>query len=79
MFSLVLGQRQSHGLAIFPEAGKQWFLIKDSLVIPDTLKFLLVVGLIAGLGYGGVLALATFPPEPSEVIRPLSHDKLRQN
>jgi hypothetical protein len=48
-------------------------------VIPDTLKFLCAVGLIAGAAYGAVWALATFPPEQSEVLRALPHEKLRQN
>ena len=48
-------------------------------VIPDTLRFLVVIAVLAGAVYGGALALATFPPEQSEIIRPLPHDKLRQN
>jgi hypothetical protein len=48
-------------------------------VIPDTLKILLVLGLIAGTAYGSVWGLATFPPEPAEVQKALPHDKLRQN
>lgn len=48
-------------------------------MIPDTLKFLLVLGLIAGAAYGSVWGLATFPPEQAEVSKALPHDKLRQN
>jgi hypothetical protein len=48
-------------------------------VIPDTVKFILVLGLIAGATYGAVWGLAHFPPEQSEVIRALPHEKLRQN
>ena len=48
-------------------------------MIPDTVRFLLVVAAIVGAVYGGALALATFPPEQSEIIRPLPHEKLRQN
>jgi hypothetical protein len=48
-------------------------------VIPDTLKFLLAVAVIVGVAYGAVLALAHFPPEPTEITRPLPHEKLRQN
>ena len=44
----------------------------------DTLKFLLVVGLIAGAVYGGAYALANFPPEQTEIVKSLPHEKLRQ-
>jgi hypothetical protein len=47
------------------------------LLLPDTVRFLLVVGVIAGLIYGGALALASFPPEQTEIIKPLPHEKLR--
>ena len=47
-------------------------------MIPDTLRLLIVVGAIVGAVYGGALALAHFPPEQSEVIRALPHEKLRQ-
>jgi hypothetical protein len=58
---------------------KQSQTLKETLVIPDTLKFLLAVAAIAAGVYGTVLALAHFPPEPTDVTRALSHDKLRQN
>jgi hypothetical protein len=45
--------------------------------VPDTLKFLIVIGVIGGLIYGGALALASFPPEQTEIIKPLPHEKLR--
>lgn len=48
-------------------------------VIPDFLKFILVIAALVGAVYGGALALATFPPEQSDVIRPLPHEKLRQD
>jgi hypothetical protein len=48
-------------------------------VIPDTLKFILVIGLIVGVAYGSVWGLAHFPPEQAEVIKALPHEKLRQN
>ncbi len=47
-------------------------------MIPDTVKFILVIGMIAGASYGAVWGLATFPPEQSEVIKALPHEKLRQ-
>ncbi len=46
--------------------------------MPDTIKFILVLGILAGVIYGGVVALATFPPEQNEIIKPLPHEKLRQ-
>jgi hypothetical protein len=48
-------------------------------VIPDTVKFLLAVGLVAGAAYGAVWGLANFPPETSDIVRALPHEKLRQN
>ena len=47
--------------------------------MPDTIKFLLVLGVIAGAIYGGALALASFPPEQTEITKPLPHEKLRQH
>jgi hypothetical protein len=46
-------------------------------VIPDFLKFILIIAALVGAVYGGALALATYPPEQSDVIRPLPHEKLR--
>lgn len=48
-------------------------------MIPDFLKFILVVAALVGAVYGGALALATFPPEQSDVIHSLPHEKLRQD
>ena len=47
--------------------------------MPDTVKFLFAIGLLAGAVYGAALALASFPPEQTEITRPLSNDKLRQH
>jgi hypothetical protein len=47
--------------------------------IPDTVKFILVVGAIVASIYGGAYGLATFPPEQSEVIRPVFSEALKQN
>jgi len=47
--------------------------------MPDTIKFLLFVGLVAGGVYGAAYALAAFPPEPTEIIKTLPHEKLRQH
>jgi hypothetical protein len=67
------------GLAKRRDTAKELIFFEEALVIPDTLKFLLAVAVIAGAAYGAVLALATFPPEPTEITRPLPHEKLRQN
>ncbi|MFN4142086.1 histidine kinase [Aestuariivirga sp.] len=45
--------------------------------MPDTVKFLLVLLCLGGAIYGGVWALANFPPEQAEVVKPLSSEKLR--
>ena len=47
--------------------------------MPDTIRFLLVIVLLGGAVYGGAWALAHFPPEQSEVVKALPHEKLRQN
>jgi hypothetical protein len=47
-------------------------------MLPDTVKFIAIIGLIASAIYGSVYALATFPPEPAPVIKSLPHEKLRQ-
>lgn len=46
--------------------------------MPDTIKFILVLLLIGGAVYGGAWALAHFPPEQTEIVKPLSSEKLRQ-
>jgi hypothetical protein len=48
-------------------------------VIPDTLKFLIVILLIVGTAFAAVWGLATFPPEQADVVKSLPHEKLRQN
>jgi hypothetical protein len=48
-------------------------------VIPDTLKIIFFVGVVAGAAYGAVWGLANFPPEQAEVVKALPHDKIRQN
>jgi hypothetical protein len=67
------------GLAKRQDGAKELIFFEEALVIPDTLKFLLAVAVIVGVAYGAVLALAHFPPEPTEITRPLPHEKLRQN
>ena len=42
-------------------------------VMPDSLRFLLIVLCLAGAGYGAVWGLANFPPEQQEVVKQLSN------
>ena len=50
----------------------------EGILVPDSLRFLLILACLAGAVYGGAWALANFPPEPSEIVKPLPHEKLRQ-
>jgi hypothetical protein len=45
--------------------------------MPDTVKFLLVLACLGSAVYGGVWALANFPPEQTEIVKPLSAERLR--
>lgn len=45
--------------------------------MPDTVKFVIVVACLAGAVYGGAWALSHFPPEQTEIVKPLSSEKLR--
>jgi hypothetical protein len=45
--------------------------------MPDTVKFLLVLLCVGGAVYGGVWALANFPPEQAEIVKSLPSEKLR--
>ena len=45
--------------------------------MPDTVKFVLVVGFLVGAIYGSALALAHFPPEQTEIVKSLPSEKLR--
>ncbi len=47
--------------------------------MPSLFKFLIVVGLAVGLGYGGLYALATyFEPTQKEVAQPVYGVKVRK-
>jgi hypothetical protein len=50
---------------------------KDGFAMPDTVKFLLVLLCLGGAIYGGLWALANFPPEQAEIVKPLSSERLR--
>jgi hypothetical protein len=75
----VLSRLSRHGKA-FPNRGSARRLAapkKDSM--PDSLRFLIIIACLAGAVYGAVWGLSTFPPEQTEIVKPLAHDKLRQN
>ena len=46
--------------------------------MPDTLRFLLIIACLAGAVYGAVWALSNYPPEQTQIVRPLPHEKIRQ-
>ena len=43
--------------------------------MPDSLRFLLILAVLAGLGYGVAWYLSSFPPEPAQVVKTLPHDR----
>lgn len=45
--------------------------------MPDTVKFLLVLLVLGGAIFGGAWSLANFPPEQTEIVKPLPSEKLR--
>lgn len=40
-------------------------------------RFLLIVLVLAGAVYGAIWALANFPPEQTQIVKPISHEALR--
>ena len=46
--------------------------------MPDSLRFLLIIACLAAAVYGTAWGLANFPPEQSEIVKPLPHEKIRQ-
>jgi len=46
--------------------------------VPDTVRFLLIIACLAGAVYGAVWGLANYPPEQSEIVKALPHEKIRQ-
>lgn len=41
--------------------------------VPDSLRFLLILACLGGVGYGAMWALATFAPEQTQIVKPLSN------
>jgi hypothetical protein len=47
-------------------------------LVPDTIRFLLIIACLVGAVYGAAWALANFPPEQTEIVKSLPHERLRQ-
>ena len=43
--------------------------------MPESIRFLFILILIGGIGYGSVWALAHFPPPQKDVVRTISSDR----
>ncbi len=43
--------------------------------MPDSLRFLLILAVLAGLGYAAAWYLSSFPPDPQQVVKTLPHDR----
>jgi hypothetical protein len=47
--------------------------------MPSLFRFLLIVGVVSGIGFGGLYAMATyFEPEPKEVSKSLPGVKVKR-
>jgi hypothetical protein len=45
--------------------------------LPESLRLLFILALLAGAIYGGLWVLSTFPPEQNEIVKELPSDKLK--
>jgi hypothetical protein len=45
--------------------------------MPDSLRFLIILAVLGGAVYGGAWWLANFPPEPTQVEKSISSNRLR--
>jgi hypothetical protein len=45
--------------------------------LPESLRLLFILALLAGAIYGGLWVLSTFPPEQDEIVKELPSDKLK--
>ena len=43
--------------------------------MPDSLRFLLIIAVLTGLAYGAAWYLSSFPPQPTQVVKTLPHDR----
>jgi hypothetical protein len=46
--------------------------------MPDSIRFLIILLLIGGLGYGALWALAHFPPPQREIVKALPSERLKE-
>jgi hypothetical protein len=69
--------RSGKALAFAPQLGTMR-IVPGCEAVPDTVRFLLILACLIGAAYGGVWALANFPPEQTEIVRSLPHEKIRQ-
>lgn len=47
--------------------------------MPTIFRFIVIAGLVAGIGYWGLFMLATkFEPTPKEVVEPIGNLKIRK-
>ena len=51
---------------------------KSEDAMPFTLRFLLILACLALIAYGAVWYLASFPPEQTQIVKPVSSEALRQ-
>ena len=52
--------------------------VREGRVVPDTVRFLLIIACLAGAVYGAAWGLANYPPEQTEIVKALPHEKIRQ-
>lgn len=45
--------------------------------MPFILRFLLIILVLAGVGYAAMWWLATYPPEQEQIVKPVSNEALR--
>lgn len=46
--------------------------------MPDSIRFLLILACLGVAFYGAAWSLANFPPEQTEIVKALPHEKVRQ-
>ncbi len=45
--------------------------------MPDSLRYLIILLVLGGAVYGGAWYMANFPPEPGQIEKPVTNDRLR--
>jgi len=52
--------------------------VREPITLPTLFRFLAILALLAGLGFGGMVALVTFvQPEPREIVEIVPPAKLQ--